>query len=79
MVSLLSVCVLAVYLSSWIDRNRRESSMLAIFLKHFTNLVIFLLYLLSGWPELYVLVKLNGQCSYIVYPLEYMSVPSIRL
>ena len=69
MVSLLSVCVLAVHLSSWIDRNQRESLMLAIFLKHLTNLVIFLLYLLSGWPELYVLVKLNVVSVVALYTL----------
>ena len=43
--------------------------MLAIFLKHLTNLVIFLLYLLSGWPELYVLVKLNVVSVVTLYTL----------
>ena len=69
MVSLLSVCVLAVNLSSWIDRNRCESSMLAVFLKLLTNLVIFLLYLLSGWPELYILVELNVVSVVTLYTL----------
>ena len=44
--------------------------MLAVFLKHLTNLVIFLLYLLSGWPELYVLVKLNVVSVVTLYTLS---------